>query len=61
MLNSKLQRIKELIQENEKIDTELAQLIASPTSRNVADGKRRDKMRAISPKLSRRRASELVA
>lgn len=27
MLNSKLQRIKELIQEKEKVDTELAQLI----------------------------------
>jgi hypothetical protein len=27
MLNSKLQRIKELIQEKEKIDAELAQLI----------------------------------
>ncbi|UPJ50366.1 hypothetical protein IVB30_02735 [Bradyrhizobium sp. 200] len=27
MLNSKLQRIKELIQEKERVDTELAQLI----------------------------------
>jgi hypothetical protein len=27
MLNSKLQRIKELIQEKEKVDAELAQLI----------------------------------
>jgi hypothetical protein len=51
MLNTKLQRIKDLIQQKEKIDTELAQLLGE-TERSKRGRPKKDGEQEIAPTTS---------